>query len=360
MAAAAIPGPPVRFLAVGRRRVAWSAIGSGPPLLLAGWWMSHLELNWLDPRFRRFVEALARHRTVVRYDRPGTGLSDRGAPPATLAGEVDVLAAVVEAMGGRVTILGGSSGGPAAVVHAARSPHQVDRLVLYGAFAEGKAIAPAQVRESMVALVRAHWGLGSRVLTDVFLADADADERDAFARFQRESASGGVAARSLEAVYGMDVADSSSRVEAATLVMHRREDTAIPFDLGRDLASRIPAAVFTPLNGREHFPWRGDSAAVVRATLRFLGVPTSKIDLRQLSDLSGPANPGPGPPAHTLSRRELEVLRLVADGQSDAEIAATMVLSTHTVHRHIANIRTKLGVPSRAAAAAQAARLRLL
>ena len=155
----------------------------------------------------------------------------------------------------------------------------------------------------MVSLVRAHWGLGSRLLTDVFLAEADADERDAFARFQRESASGGVAARSLEAVYGMDVADSSSRVKAATLVMHRREDTAVPFDLGRDLASRIPAAVFAPLNGREHFPWRGDSAAVVRATLRFLGVPTSKIDLRRFSDLSGPSNPGPGSPAHTLSRR---------------------------------------------------------
>ena len=78
---------------------------------------------------------------MVRYDRPGTGLSDRGVPPASLAGEVDVLAAVVEAVGERVTILGGSSGGPAAIVYAAQSPPKVDRLVLYGAFAEGKAIS---------------------------------------------------------------------------------------------------------------------------------------------------------------------------------------------------------------------------
>ncbi len=55
-----------------------------------------------------------------------------------------------------------------------------------------------------------------------------------------------------------------------------------------------------------------------------------------------------------LSERELEVLRLVARGCTDAEIAEQLVLSVHTVHRHIANIRTRLGVTSRAAAAAWA------
>jgi hypothetical protein len=152
----------------------------------------------------------------------------------------------------------------------------------------------------------------------VFLADADAGERDAFARFQREAASADVAARSLEVVYGMDVADLPRRVEAPTLVLHRREDTAIPFALGRELASRIPAAVFAPLPGREHFPWRGDAAAVVRATLRFLGVPAGRIDVRGLTETTAP---GAEVEAPLLSRRELEVLRLVANGLSDAEIA---------------------------------------
>jgi pimeloyl-ACP methyl ester carboxylesterase/DNA-binding CsgD family transcriptional regulator len=359
VAYAGIPDQPVRFVPVGRRTVAWSVVGSGPPLLVGGWWMSHLELNWLDPRFRRFIGALATHRTVVRYDRPGTGLSDHdGAPPASLAAEVEVLAAVVDALEtDRVALFGGSSGGPAALVYAAEHPERIDRLVLYGSFATGTAIAPAEVRESMASLVRARWGLGSRVLTDVFLADADAEERDVFARFQREAASADIAARSLEAVYGMDVADAPRRVEAATLVLHRREDTAIPFALGRDLAGCIPGAVFAPLAGREHFPWRGDAAAVVSATLRFLGVPARRIDLRALSEA---ARTGAQAEAPILSRRELEVLRLVANGLSDAEIAAALVLSQHTVHRHIANIRTKLGVPSRAAAAAQAARLRLV
>ncbi|MGI9540266.1 MAG: LuxR C-terminal-related transcriptional regulator [Miltoncostaeaceae bacterium] len=68
----------------------------------------------------------------------------------------------------------------------------------------------------------------------------------------------------------------------------------------------------------------------------------------------GESEPGP------LTPRECEVLRLVADGLGDREIAERLVLSEHTVHRHVSNIRTKLGVSSRAAAAAQAARLGLI
>ena len=61
-----------------------------------------------------------------------------------------------------------------------------------------------------------------------------------------------------------------------------------------------------------------------------------------------------------LSAREVEILRLVAQGLSDAEIAARLVLSPHTVHRHVANVRTKLRLPSRTAAVAYAARAGLL
>jgi ATP/maltotriose-dependent transcriptional regulator MalT len=61
-----------------------------------------------------------------------------------------------------------------------------------------------------------------------------------------------------------------------------------------------------------------------------------------------------------LTGRELEILRLVAQGMSNQEIATSLVLSEHTVHRHVANVLGKLGVSSRAAAVAQAARLDLL
>jgi len=67
-----------------------------------------------------------------------------------------------------------------------------------------------------------------------------------------------------------------------------------------------------------------------------------------------------GPERGDLSPRELDVLRLVAQGLGDAEIAERLVVSPHTIHRHVANIRTKLRLPSRAAAVAYAARDGLL
>lgn len=63
-----------------------------------------------------------------------------------------------------------------------------------------------------------------------------------------------------------------------------------------------------------------------------------------------------GGAAAVLTRRQIEVLQLVAQGLSNAAIAERLFLSEHTVHRHLANIRRKLGLPSRAAAAAWGAR----
>jgi pimeloyl-ACP methyl ester carboxylesterase/DNA-binding CsgD family transcriptional regulator len=347
----------IRFVDAGGRRVAVGIVGEGPPVIIGGWWMSHLEHDWRDPAFRRFVQALGRHRTVIRYDRPGTGLSaDGGDPPLTLAGELDVLAAVFESLElERVGLYAGSSGGPVACAFAAERADAVERLVLWGSYAFGGDIADAAARDSILGVVRSHWGLGSRVLTDVFMPAADGSERAAFAEYQREVASPELAAQSLESVYSFDVRDLLGRIAAPTTVIHRSADAAIPARLGTELAAAIPGATLTTLDGSEHFPWRGDAAAAARAVLAGLGVADPEADIESVPE---PAEPEAG--ETDLSPRELEVLRLVALGRSDREIAEELVLSPHTVHRHVANIRTKLRLPSRAAAAAQAARLGLL
>src|SRR5688572_30055332 len=83
----------VRYASVGGRSVAWASVGSGPALVVGGWWCSHLGLDWADTRFRGFVRALAGQHRVVRYDRPGCGLSDRSGPaPSSREDEVGVLA----------------------------------------------------------------------------------------------------------------------------------------------------------------------------------------------------------------------------------------------------------------------------
>ena len=152
------PGQLVRFAELNGRRVAWAAVGDGPPMVMGGWWMSHLELDWGNRRFRDFISALARYRTVVRYDRPGTGLSDRdGPPPVTLDDEVAVLAGVVDAVGAEsVVVFAGSAGGPIAARYAADHPRQVERLVLYGSYLNGAAIADPAARETLVTLIRRH------------------------------------------------------------------------------------------------------------------------------------------------------------------------------------------------------------
>jgi len=77
--------------------------------------------------------------------------------------------------------------------------------------------------------------------------------------------------------------------------------------------------------------------------------------LREIETKNSKRTSKPPDPAG-LTRREVEVLRLVAQGLSDKEIATRLVLSRHTVHRHIHSILTKLDLPSRAAAAAHAVR----
>jgi pimeloyl-ACP methyl ester carboxylesterase/DNA-binding CsgD family transcriptional regulator len=349
----------IRFATVDGRRVAWAAVGEGPPLALGGWWMSHLELNWRDPRFRAFARTLARHRTVIRYDSPGVGISDRGGPPlATIEEELAVLAGVVDAYGAdEVDLLAASAGGPIATAYAAEFPDRTRRLVLYGTYVRGADVADDVARESILGIVRGHWGLGSRVLADLFMPTASPGARAAFVEFQRQSAGPAEAARSLAAVYAMDVGDRLARVQAPALVLHRSEDRAIPFALGQDLAARLPNATLVPLPGADHFPWLGDTAATLTPMLEFLGVAPGEIEVELPEEEPATALDGA---ASSLSEREIEVLRLVALGLSDREIAERLFLSPHTVHRHVANVRTKLRLPSRAAAAAHAARLGLL
>jgi pimeloyl-ACP methyl ester carboxylesterase/DNA-binding CsgD family transcriptional regulator len=340
----------IRFFPWAGRRVAYGVSGEGPPLVAAAWWVSHLELDWQDDRFRRFFEAVAEGHRLVRYDRPGVGLSDRDAPPGrpTIASEVELLAAVLDELGcERATLFGGSSGGCTAVAFAARFPERVERLLLYGTYADGAAIAPPEVRDALLAAVRSHWRLGSRVLADVFLGEEGSGERRRFARAQRSACDAETAAALLEHVYRADVRAQLAQVRAPTVIVHRRADRAIPYELGRRLAAGIDRASLVSLGGSAHFPWLEDALGVAHALRTGLSAAVAPRDAHE------------APPV-LLSAREREVLTLVAAGLTEREIAARLIVSPHTVHRHMANIRTKLARGSGAAAVAEATRLGLI
>ena len=342
----------IRFCPTSAGRVAYTTVGDGPPLVLPAWWVSHQEVLWEDGCYRRFITALAGRHTVIGYDRPGTGLSDRDvASPLTVEEDVRVLGELLDHLRiQRCTLFGFSAGGALGGAYAAAHPERVQRLIAYGAHASGELIADADARRQMIALVKAHWGVGSRVLAAVFLPDGDAESLDWFARYQRESASPDMAARVLETIYRTDVRERLRAVVAPTLVLHRADDLAVPFEAGREIATLVPGAIFRPLAGAVHPPWRGDTGSVLAAMSDFIRLGRYPFE---------PAEPKVTEET-ALSERELEVLRLVAEGLSNEEIAERLGLSPHTVHRHVANVRAKLDQPSRGAAAAAAIRAGLI
>ncbi len=317
--------------------VSYATAGSGRPLLFVGGWLSHLELSWALPAERRLLESLAQGRSLLRYDRPGCGLSDRGLiSEPSLDGELDVVAAVLAAAGvERTDIVASSLGVPLMIEWAARHPETVDCLVLYGGWARGADIGTPDVRDHVVGLVAGHWGLGADVLTDIFAPDASAGTRAALSTYQRESASPETAAALLRLCYSIDVTSSLGRIHAPTLVVHREHDRAAPLEQARLIASEIPDARLEILSGRSHIPYVGDTAPLVREIRTFLGLPA-------LRDATPP----------TLTTRQREIAALVAEGLTNREIGERLGIEERSAEGHLERIRLRLGVRSRAQVAA--------
>ncbi|HEY3499831.1 MAG TPA: alpha/beta fold hydrolase [Polyangiaceae bacterium] len=281
------PEPVIRFArsACGGR-VAYAVHGEGPLLVCPPWWVSHVERDWAYAPFRAFFDHLARGLTVVRYDRPGNGLSDPAAQRPSLESEVAELASVVAALDvPRVSLFGMSSGAPPALAFAAREPERVERLVLYGAYAKGSELASPAVRSALPELVRAHWGMASRTLADVFVPDAGHAELEALAAWQRAASDGETAASLLELTYEMDAAAVLDGIRVPAFVLHRRDDRAVPFESGRRLAAGIPGARLLPLEGRAHPPWEGRQDVAGLVTSLFGGGPLASLGPRSAVEL---------------------------------------------------------------------------
>jgi pimeloyl-ACP methyl ester carboxylesterase/DNA-binding CsgD family transcriptional regulator len=255
-------------------------------------------------------------------------------------GQVAAALAVADAVGAdRFSLFGASQGGQLAAAIAARYPERVEALVLYGTCASGGDLAPAEVRDSVVALVRAHWGLGLKAIAGAFVTDPTAEELEEFTRFQRASASAAVAARLLEVYYDTDIRALLPSIRARTAVLHREADKGTRFELGREVAALIPGAALIPLPGSSHLFYHGDWLMVLEAMLGFL---------------RRPASPGP-----RLTGRELEVAELVAAGLTNHSIATRLSVAPRTAEAHVENIRRKLQVRSRAQIAAWVTEYRL-
>ena len=186
----------------GTHRLAYSVVGQGPTVVVPPGWVSHQEVLWNDPDFGGFYGALAAHHRVITYDKHGTGLSDRDRADLGLDADLaDLERLVNEVAGDRFILFSSSMGGPLAVAYAARHPDRVSHLVVHGGFARGDAVSPREVQGSLISLVRANWGLGSRLLAVVFIPGERHGGIDRWCRFQREGASPEMAAALLQSFF---------------------------------------------------------------------------------------------------------------------------------------------------------------
>ncbi|HSM56552.1 MAG TPA: alpha/beta fold hydrolase [Candidatus Sulfomarinibacteraceae bacterium] len=343
----------IRFCtAVDGARIAYTTSGEGPPLLMATNALSHLRYNCSGPIWRHWVQELAHDHTVVRYDERGCGLSDWGASNFSIDAWVRDLEAVVEAMGlERFPLLGVSQGATIAVAYAARHRDKVSRLVLFGGCARGRLKRELTPRrklqaETMLDVIRVGWAKENPAFRQLFatmmIPDGTEEQRRWLNELARITTPADNALAIERAYYHVDVSDLARRVTAPTLVLHSRGDFSIPFEEGRLLAALIPDARLVPLDSRNHVLLAGEPAwdRFLAESRAFLGV----------KGPDGANESSSGALFPELTPREQDVLRLVAQGESNEAIAQQLLIAPTTVRNHVSRIYRKLGAESRAQA----------
>jgi pimeloyl-ACP methyl ester carboxylesterase/DNA-binding winged helix-turn-helix (wHTH) protein len=242
-------------------RLAYATAGSGPPLVKASNWLTHLDFEWGSPIWRHWYDVLSRHHRLVRYDERGNGLSQRDVEDVTFDTWVRDLETVVDAAGlDRFPLLGISRGGSIAIAYAVKHPERVTHLVLYGAFAAGLNYwgTPQDLegRAALTSLVRLGWGLNNpafcKTFTCRFIPEATPAHEAWFDELQRVSTSPENAARLMQRDDDIDVRPLLSRVRAPTLVVHCDRDRAVVPERGHQLAAAIPGARYVSLPSANH------------------------------------------------------------------------------------------------------------
>ena len=242
--------------------IAYQVSGDGPiDIVMAPGTMSHLDLDWEVPNRAQFFERFGRFCHLVRFDKRGTGLSDRPLKMATLEERTDDIRAVMDAAGlERAHLFGASEGGSMACMFAATYPHRVISLMIWGAQSRWVASLDhpwGQTRaehEAMLTMIHDDWpsreyligpgaGLGP---------NADPVYLENLARYMRAAASPS-AVFAYEQMNGeIDTRPILPAIRARTLVMNRVGDPCANVDAARDMASRIPGAVFREYPGNSH------------------------------------------------------------------------------------------------------------
>lgn len=334
------PAPPVRFAHTSDGvAIAFWTIGRGPPLVhTPPFPLGHLLVEWQNRANRAYYEKLAERHTVIRYDGRGAGLSDRDVDDYSQEAKHRDLDAVVDALGlERFALLGFGHIGSAAAAYAALHPKRVSHLILWHSYARTSDVTNLSRIEAARSLIERDWKVYTELEGYRVSRWAGGDMAHWYAEYVRESVTPEGLSAAYESISNVDVSECLKRIEAPTLVIARRASEVLPVDVARNLTASIPNARMALLDGTGVIPFPDVMEQFVAEICDFLGSATDRAP-------------------DGLTRRELEVLRLLAQGMSNTGIGTELVLSVRTVARHITNIYAKIGAQNRSEATAYAIR----
>jgi pimeloyl-ACP methyl ester carboxylesterase len=251
--------PPVHYTTSDGLSIAYQVTGGGDrDLVLISGFVSHLDYDWFDPRHAHFLERLGRMGRLIRFDKRGSGMSDRPSGVPDLETRMHDVLAVMDAAGSeKATLVGYSEGGPMSVLFAATHPERVSALVLYGAYARRTRTFDypwAQSAEER-AVFAEHLVTGWDWEEDMRFRCPSADQ--AMTAWWSSRARAAATPSTVRALLSMndlvDIRKVLSAVRVPTLVLHRKQDAVVLVENGRYLAEHIPQAQLIELEGADHF-----------------------------------------------------------------------------------------------------------
>jgi pimeloyl-ACP methyl ester carboxylesterase/class 3 adenylate cyclase len=268
-----------RYARSGDVSIAYQVTGAGPfDLVFVPGYVTHLELQWSLRSLAPLLERQGSFCRLIRFDKRGTGMSDRVTGAPTLETRMDDVRAVMDAVGSRrAALFGLSEGASMSILFAATYPERTAALVLRSAFPRTMwapdypwGSTEEQFREQLDRARRVYGPRAQALEAVQALGRFETDEAEEFLDFQRMGASPGALEALIRMNKDIDVRHVLRAVRVPTLILHGTEDAMVPRDVARYVASRIPGAILHEIPGAGHLAVGETGALILDEMQRFL------------------------------------------------------------------------------------------